>query len=200
MLLYEAISNNFDIIYARKCKIQMIDVQEAYRFETLFHFQGKIVSELNIGLVLDNKLIGLMTFGKSRFDNDESYEMLRLCYDYHYKVIGGTQKMFKYFVDNFLKDNESCVTYCDITKFSSNTYKNLGFTQACITDPNYFWVNSKYEALTQYQCQKYKLLEQGYGDYGNTEVEIMHARKYFRVYNSGNKKFKFTKGETEYDK
>ena len=39
--------------------------------------------------------------------------------------------------------------------------------------------------LHRYQCQKHKLLEQGYT--GNSELEIMHNLGYMRIFDCGNK-------------
>ena len=67
-----------------------------------------------------------MTFGKSRYSKKYSIELLRLCSNS--KVIGGANKLFKYYIENY-KPN-SIVSYCDLAKFEGNVYKELGFKKS----------------------------------------------------------------------
>jgi len=195
ILLYNLISDSRNTVYARKCILDTnVSIQEIKEFENSYHLQGYASSSINVGLRYNNKLIALMTFGVSRFSSEYNYEVIRLCYDYHYNVQGGAEKMFKYFVNNYMKDNESVVSYCDISKFNGRVYSQIGFKLVDITQPGYFWVNNKYDVLQRYKVQKQKLLDQGYGNLGNTEYEIMRARGYYKVCNSGNKKFVYVKG------
>ena len=128
-----------------------------------------------------------MTFGKPRFNNNYQYELYRLCWKDNIRVIGGLEKLFKYFIDNF--DVDSVVTYCDISKFNGNSYTKIGFKtcEDSITLPNYVWVNIyNNDIKTRYQTQKHKLIEQGLGTESETEAEIMHNLDYYRIYDSGN--------------
>ena len=65
-----------------------------------------------------------------------------------------------------------------------NLYGMLGFTLSNIATPNYVWCKNE-DIKTRYQCQKHKLLEQGYA--GSSEVDIMTKRGYYRIYDCGNK-------------
>lgn len=179
--------NEPTVIMGRKCKVGIIDACKAREFCNKYHLQGYVNSEINIGCFSDNKLIGVMTFGKPRFNSNYQYELYRLCWKDNIRVIGGIEKLFRYFIDNF--DVESIVTYCDISKFNGNSYTKLGF-KACendLTPPNYVWANIyNNDIKTRYQTQKHKLIKQGLGTENQTEVEIMHSLDYYRIYDSGN--------------
>lgn len=175
------------VIMGRKCKVELIDAYRAREFCNKYHLQGYVNSEINIGCISENELIGIMTFGKPRFNNNYQYELYGLCWKDNIRVIGGLEKLFKYFIDNF--DVDSVVTYCDISKFNGNSYTKIGFKtcEDSITLPNYVWVNIyNNDIKTRYQTQKHKLIEQGLGTESETEAEIMHNLDYYRIYDSGN--------------
>ena len=65
-----------------------------------------------------------MSFGEPRYNKKYDYELLRLCSSQ--QVIGGSEKIFKYFLDNY--DVHSVISYCDLSKFSGAVYNKLGFT------------------------------------------------------------------------
>lgn len=189
--LYSQLSDNKKIIYARHCNIQSVNSGIANKFISENHIQGKLNSSINIGLYDKDSLIGIMTFGKPRYDINCDFELLRLCFKYDVIVVGGAEKMFKYFLTNYTCD--SIVSYCDITKFNGTVYDRLGFKLVNVTEPGYFWVNNKYEVCSRYQAQKHRLLANGFGNLGNTEEEIMKNRGFSKIYTSGNKKFIYRK-------
>lgn len=177
-------------IYARNCKLVEVISSEAYKFEELHHLQGKGASSINVGLEFDNKLIGLMTFGKPRFNSNYEYELIRLCYDSEYQVIGGSERMFKHFISEYKP--KSIISYCDLSKFNGKVYQYLGFntTLNSITEPSYVWVCGDV-CLSRYQTQKHKLIEQGLGTEDETENEIMEDNDYIKIYDCGNLKFEW---------
>lgn len=179
--------NNVKVVYARKTIVQSIARDTAKEFIDKYHLQSYVHSNINIGMYYDNELISVISFGKPRFNAWYQYEIIRYCNRDDIVIVGGLEKMFKYFVNNY--NPESIVTYSDLAKFNGNCYLKVGFKTSIdmITEPNYVWVSSdKKEVLSRYQTQKHKLLEQGLGDLGNTESEIMKELKFLRVYDSGN--------------
>lgn len=181
---------NTDNIYARNTEVTIIDSKEATDFCEKYHLQGSAQSSINLGIKCNNKLLGVMTFGIPRFNNETEYELIRLCYKDNTNIIGGSEKLFKYFIDNY--NPGSIISYCDISKFTGNIYLKLGFKSevAWITRPNYKWVNSyTNDVLSRYQTQKHKLLEKGLGTPDQTEDEIMEDLGYLKIYDAGNLKF-----------
>lgn len=161
-------------------------------FEETYHLQGSANSTVNLGLYNNDELVGLMTFGKPRFNNNFEWELIRLCYKTGTIVIGGTEKLFKYFLNNYKP--KSIISYCDISKFDGNTYLKLGFetSQSALTTPNYVWVSPERDiVLTRYQTQKQKLLDMGYEEFGNTETEIMENLDFIKVSDCGNLRFEW---------
>lgn len=177
-------------IYARNCKIVEVMHNDVYKFEEEHHLQGKGTSSINIGLEFENKLIGLMTFGKPRFNNNYEYELIRLCYDSEYQVIGGSEKMFKHFVSEYKP--QSIISYCDLSKFNGRVYQQLGFNTPSnpITEPSYVWVYGN-TCLSRYQTQKHKLIEKGIGTEDETEDQIMEDNDFIKIYDCGNLKFEW---------
>lgn len=178
-------------VYAKQCNVVDIDKDEAKRFEDRYHLQKSANANIYKGLTYNNKLIALMTFGKPRFDNKYDYELIRLCFDSSYIVVGGAERLFKSFTDTF--KTLSIISYCDITKFDGKVYKRLDFKLDSVTPPNYVWCGKDNQIFTRYQTQKHRLLELGVGEDTLSETEIMENLGYFKIYNSGNIKYIYNK-------
>ena len=67
-------------VYARKCEIKYIDVDEARKFLNKYHLQNYVNSDVKLGLYYNNELLGVATFGTPRFGSDAQWELLRLCW------------------------------------------------------------------------------------------------------------------------
>jgi len=180
-------------IYARKCEIKEITDNKLVRdFLIKNHIQGFVGSTIKLGLFLNNELVSLMTFGNLRKSLgqksiDGSYELLRFCNKLNTSVVGGASKLFKYFINNY--PVKQVVSYSDNSRGVGNLYKNLGFNLNKETDPNYFYVIGNIRKH-RFNFRKDKLIKEGY-DPNKTEVEIMHDRNYFRIFDCGSKKWIF---------
>lgn len=198
-LLRNALESNIKTVYACKCYIKEIDTDIEKEFLNSYHLQGYASSSIKYGLYSqqDDELISIMTFGASRFNNQYQYELIRYCNKPQIRVIGGAEKLFK----RFIKDHnpEQIISYCSMSKFNGGVYSRLGFDRAdrFITEPNYVWVPYNFSndktVLTRYQTQIKKLKDQGLEVYGHTEDEIMQNRGYFKIYDSGNMRFVWTR-------
>ena len=191
--LINLLSNNIKI-YARNTRVGDITKLETNLFLEEYHMQGSANSSIDIGLYNEcNELLGVMTFGKPRFDRDAEFELVRLCWKSGITVVGGANKLFNYFVNKY-KPN-SVVTYSDVSKFTGNIYTLLGFKpESKLTEPSYCWYNlNTKQVLTRYQTMKHKLIESGIGTEEETESEIMERHDFVRIYNCGNIKFNWRK-------
>lgn len=179
-------------LYARNLNIKIVGTEERARFLENNHIQGDTNSSINIALVDDNgNIVALMTFGKPRFDNrDDVIELIRYCTKTDVIIIGGAEKIFKYFLNNY--NAYEVISYCDISKFTGAVYNKLGFNLLAISEPNYVWIKGN-KVLKRYQTQKHKLIEAGLGTEEQTENEIMESLGYIKVYDCGNYKFIFKK-------
>lgn len=181
-------------VYARNTIIKQVDIKESKEFLNRYHIQGYTNANIRIGLYCNSELIALMTFGKPRFDSEHDYELIRLAFKSDISIIGGAEKLFKYFIAEY--NPTSIVCYCDISKFTGKVYSRLEF-KTCennITKPSHVWVNtSKNDVLPRYKTMKQRLIEQGLGTENQTEDEIMNNLGYYKVYNCGNLKLIWNK-------
>ncbi len=177
-------------IYARKCIIK--EIKEKYiinNFENLYHFQCKCNNQkICLGLYYNDELIQIMTFGKPRYNKKYEYELLRLCTKFDYYVIGGAEKLFKYFINNY--NPESIISYCDYSKFTGDVYIKLGMKLKRVT-PSLHWYNPKtrihiIDSLLRAKGFD-KLLGNIYGCYGKgtSNKDLMLEHDFIEIYDAG---------------
>ena len=172
-------------VYARKCEVRMVSDVDTGNYLDTYHLQGTCRGQkIRLGLYYNNQLVSLMTFGKSRFNKNCEYELLRYCS--HYNVVGGTEKLFKYFVDNYKPS--SIVSYCDTSKFSGKVYDTLGFAFIKTNKPRKHWYSMKEKRhITDglLLSQGYdRLFKENHGK-GTSNEELILARGYLPVYDCG---------------
>jgi very-short-patch-repair endonuclease len=184
-------------IYARDTEVKEIGSEIAVEFLDKYHLQGKSASSVQIGLYSGNELVGVMTFGKPRFNNEYAWELIRLAYKNNVRVVVGTEKMLKYFVR---KNNPTNIlSYCNLSKFSGQVYERIGFKFIGNTEPSYVWYNvNNHIVLSRYQTMRSKLqskfdLDEYYDSM--TEDEIMESLDYVKIYDCGNAKYEWTRKE-----
>lgn len=185
--LKSMLSDNKTILYGRNIDVIEVDSDKAAEFVNKHHLNGYVRSEVNIAATYNNEIIGIMSFGSPRFNNNFQWELIRFVWKSGLAVVGGAEKLFKRFVDRYKPENIIC--YSDISKFRGNVYTRLGFTTNVheITAPNYVWVDIRTnEVLTRYRTQKKKLVDRGLYKFGDTEDEIMKNIGYVKIYDCGN--------------
>lgn len=178
-----------EFIYARNLDVtEDISIEEVKDFEESNHLQGYATSSINIALRDKNtkEVLGLMTLGVPRFNDNFEYEIIRLCFKNGIGIIGGAEKLFRYFVSNY--NPKSILTYVDISKFTGNVYKRLGFIELepRITEPSYSWIDTvELKRLSRYQTQKKHLIDNGLAKDTDTEDLVMSRLGYSKIFNSG---------------
>ena len=128
-----------------------------------------------------------MSFGKTRFNINYEWELLRYCNKLNTSVVGGASKLFK----NFLKENnpESVISYSDKSFNTGNLYNMLGFEYSHTSSPNYKYISERDNLiLSRYQCQKHKLsnLLKDNFDENLTETENMYNNGFHKIFDCGN--------------
>ena len=174
-------------IYARKCIIKEISFSITKQFLENNHLQGSVNSSINLGLYYNDELISVMTFGKSRFEKD-CFELIRFCNKINTEVIGGFSKLLKYFIESYL-NNMNLITYVSCDILDEDIYLKNGFKFIKHNGVDYWWYKNGTKE-NHIKFQKHKLVKQGF-DKNKTEDEIMKERKYYKIYGSGNLKFKY---------
>ena len=161
-------------LYARKCIIKEITTDISSDFLDHNHIQGKDSSKIKLGLFYEEELVSVMTFTKPRFNENYDWELSRFCCLRDTTVIGASSKLFKYFVKNYLGENQSVISYSDIGKTTGKMYEMLGFKLLRISSPNYVWWKHK-NIKSRYQCMM------------KNEIDTMHEAGFIRIFDSGNK-------------
>ena len=188
--LYDIIYNNKTTVYARNTTVKEISADEYKDFTNINHLQGSANATIRLGMFNGSELIGIMSFSKPRFNENYQYELVRLCWKSTIRVIGGAEKLFKFFTLAYKP--KSIITYCDLSKFTGEVYKGLGFRDLGLTESNYIWIGADNKTVvSRYKSQKSKLLQLGIGTSEQTESEIMHKLGYRKVYDCGNAKFEW---------
>lgn len=177
--------NRHSKIYARKCKIVELSSEECRSFINDSHIQGFVPATVYYGLVHENKLVQVMSF--KRIKNND-WEISRLCSRLNHSVIGGTSRLFRYFIKSNVFD--SLISYSLNDYFNGNVYKKLGMKFVKYTNPSYWYLGRGSDIrLSRQKFQKKKLIKQGF-DPDKSEHEIMLERGFLRIYNSGNRLWK----------
>lgn len=126
-------------IYARKCSlVKIVNPSVAKKFINENHIQSQARGALlTLGLVYDNELVECMSFGKSRYNRNYTYELLRLCSKTGVSVVGGASKLFKLATQQLELD--SIISYCDASKFQGKVYEAIGMNLVKKTKPAIVW-------------------------------------------------------------
>ena len=166
---------NTTTIYARKCCIKEIDAKTASQFLNENHLQGYCRSSIKLGLLYNNELVALMTFGLERFKKkNKAIELIRFCVKRNYNIPGAASRLFKYFCNKF--NPNKIISFCDIGKGRGGIYEMLGFHLDGVINPNYVWFKGN-SILTRYETQM------------PHENETMLQQGYRKIYDCGNFKY-----------
>lgn len=172
-------------IGARKCKVVQVDFETASTFFDSNHIQGCCVQSLAYGLEYNNELVAVMSFGKSRFNKNYQWELLRYSNKLYNNVIGGAGKLFSYFLNQH--NPSSVISYCDLRWNTGKVYSKIGFTEESTSLPNY-WYTKNYktiESRMRYQKHKLPAILSNF-DSKLTEWENMANHGYDRIWDCGN--------------
>ena len=182
-----------DKIFARKCNLKEITNNECKDFYEENHIQGHFNSKVNIGLFYNNELVSIMSFSKGRIimsGKEDEWELTRFVVKINKIIIGGADKLFKYFLSNYKP--HKIISYSDKRLFNGNLYKQLGFQFKHDSKPNYWYVHQM-QRYYRFNYRKSELVKQGF-DNNKTEHQIMLDRNIYRIYDCGVSKWEFING------
>ena len=126
-----------------------------------------------------------MTFGKPRYNKKYEFELLRYCFSKN--IIGGAEKLFKYFINTYAP--KSIISYCDKSKFKGDVYTKLGFTllrKNITPSKHWYHLNSKRHITDNLLRQRGydQLFNTNYGKGTNNE-ELMRNSGFVEIYDCG---------------
>lgn len=182
-------------IYARKCKLVKLNYLQVKQFINNNHIQGDAKGGKHCyALLYDDEIIEVMTFGKPRYTKKYQWELLRLCTDSRYRVIGGASKMFSQFIKDV--DPQSILSYCDRAKFTGSVYTQLGMVLHHTSDPSKVWSRGTEYITDNYLRQRGydQLFDTDYGK-GTSNEALMIENKWLPVYDCGQYVFEWVKGK-----
>jgi hypothetical protein len=184
------IQTKANFIFARKCEILDVSIEEEKLFLEDNHLQGYNPSTVCYGLYYNGKLVQLMSFVKRK----DYWEIQRLCTKKRYKIVGGTSKLWNHFLNN--NSLTKIITYSSRDYFTGKVYEKLGMSLEKITEPGFSYTNGK-EVYDRRKFQKKNIVKfvNNLGISSNLDNKsiniIANNLNFYRIYNSGNYKYVF---------
>lgn len=193
-------------LYARKLQLREVATkQEVNNFLNQNHLQGSCRGNIiSIGLYQNEELIQVMTFGKPRYNKNYEWELLRLCSRADCYIVGGAERLFKYFIRKY--NPNSIISYCDVSKFTGDVYERLGFKLKEQTKPQKVWglaqnFKSNKNHITDNLLRQYgfdrlvgsKLNPPEIYGKGTNNEQLMLEHGWLPIYDCGQKVFKYVK-------
>lgn len=170
-------------IYARKCTVNLVEKEQERKFLKNNHLQGYVKSDVCIGLYTNDTLVAIMSFGHPRYNNNFQYELLRYCSIKN--IVGGAEKLFSYFCCKY--SPKSIISYCDLSKFTGNTYIKLGFELQSVNVSAHWYNMYTHKHFTDNLVRQRgvdQLLGTNYGK-GTSNEELLTALKFVKIYDAG---------------
>lgn len=129
-----------------------------------------------------------MTFGDARYDKSFDTELLRLCTNSGYAVIGEASKFFKHAVTQYSLGK--IISYYDIAKFSGRVYEQLNMKFIREAEPQEIWSKGKKRITANLLRQRGfdQLFNTNFGK-GTSNEELMLQHSWLPVYDCGQKVF-----------
>lgn len=172
---------NSNKVFARKCEIKVIDVQTRKIFLNNNHIQGDGKATHNFGLYYQGELLGVMTFGKSRYNKNYDYELIRFAVKQGYSITGGFSKLLNHFKKTYIG---SIISYADLTYSDGGVYAKNGFILLVKNKPSYYYVMKNTE-LRLYRSNFVKSKISLNIHESRTEEEIMKDNGYSKIFDCG---------------
>ena len=168
-------------IYARKTEINLVSSKDSKIFLDNNHIQGNVNSSIKLGLYYNNELVSLMTFNDEKNSN---YNLTRFCNKLDTTVIGGADKLFKYFIKIY--NPKEIISFSDKRWSTGNLYKKLNFKMIQIVPPSYWYIigDNKFHKFN-FRKNRKAFKQLNHNKTNNTEHEIMLENKIYRIYDCG---------------
>lgn len=178
-------------IYARNCKLYKLNLEPTNEFLSKYHIQGTCKGQLlNVGLLYNDELVEVMTFGKPRYSTKHKIELLRLCTKPGYQVIGGASKLFNWAVSTY--ELQNIISYCDLSKFSGDVYEKLGMKHIRDSAPQEIWSKGTKRITANLLRQRGydQLFHTNYGK-GTSNEDLMLENGWLPIYDCGQAVYEF---------
>lgn len=164
-----------DKIYARKCVIKIVGVDEAQKFLEKNHLMGKFKSAKHLGLYYNNNLVSMISYKKHK----KGVDISRFCSIKYKQVIGGLSRLIK----RVEKDNPNIeyIQYFVDLRYGSSDIVGLGFKHIKTTLG--FWWTDRYNVYNRLYCKA------NMDERKLTQKEHAEELKLYKLYDAGQAKF-----------
>jgi len=182
-------------LYARKLEIRACNGSDASTFLGKNHLQGYGVCRFRYGAYTkDNELVAMMTFSKGSIAKGNSakigiWEISRFAIKQGYSIVGIANKLFKHFIRR--QDPTSIFTYADLRWSEGKIYEKLGMELQGHTGIGY-WYTDLDNRLNRFKFRK------EFDEPSDIPEWVLRLTEgLYRVWDCGNYKYIWTKGEKE---
>ena len=153
-----------EIVYARKLEIRELPYVDVKHWLEQNHLYNRRPTPINICLVdpKTDEIYACMTFGKPMHNNAKEsfeYELVRYAPKLFTSVVGGPQRLWKYFLKTYNPRSVSC--YADYSLFTGSLYKKLGFDFEKYSEPCNWYVTPNNKRYHRGNFTKVKLKRKG---------------------------------------
>ena len=191
-ILLKLKSNKIKKYNARDGIIKEINPKQAREFLNIHHLQGYIDSKIKLGFFINDELLAVMTFGKSRFKSNE-FEIIRFASKKYTTIRGLFGKFLKYFEKKYIKklNIRKLISYGNRRwTFKHNVYEKFMELEGK-TSPNFFYFKDEYKLYNRMKFQKHNLekILNNYNKNLSTQENIFN--EYRKIFDCGN--FKYNK-------
>lgn len=100
--------------------------------------RGQLVS---FGLVKDEQVYQVMTFGKPKYDHSYNVQMMRMCTRRGFEITGGFDRLSHFASADY--GLSRIIAYCDRSKYTGREHEQLGMKLARVTPPQLVWSKDK---------------------------------------------------------
>lgn len=167
-------------IFARTCNIIVLDPKMKNEFLEHNHIQGEDKSKIKLGLINNDELVAVMTFGKPRYNKKYEWELLRYASKINTNIIGGMSKLMSYFIKNYLP--KSIISYSDNRWGRGESFNKLNFKFIKNSGPSYWYLEKYKFRHHRSNFMKHKICT---NTTQKTEWEIMQSLGYDRIWDCG---------------
>lgn len=179
-------------IFARKCKIKIVESKIKKQFLLDNHLQGNDSSSISLGLYYSDELVSLATFKKSNMikgGRGNEWELSRFCSKMNTRVIGAASKLISEFMQNHNTENLLLISYADRRWSSGKLYETIGFEFAGTSKPSYWYLTDGYSnRVHRSRYMKHRLVKSE-EDKMLTEWELAQREGLDRIWDCGTTKW-----------
>lgn len=185
-IISNKLKKNQNKINARDTRVSVISNEDAREFFNKNHLQGQFYQKaINLGLYHGKELLSVMSFGKSRFNVNYQWELLRFATKVNHTVVGGASKLFTFFVKNY--NPSTVISFADKMHSTGNLYLVLGFQLMSTSKPGYKYTKNFVDVFNRQKFQKHKLKKMFPDiDMSLSEAKIMLNKGYHKLWDCGN--------------